>query len=99
LPSIADIHREYEPRGLTALLVDVREEPALVARVVAERRYPMPVVLDAGGRVSDRYGVRATPTTFLVDRDGQVLGRAVGPRPWTGRDARALLDALLAPGR
>ena len=84
---------------MTVLLVDIREDRAKVARAVAERGYVAPVVLDLDGAVSDAYGVNATPTVFLIARDGTIVGRAVGPRPWTGPDARGLFQALLAAPR
>ena len=84
---------------MTVLLVDIREDRAKVARAVAERGYVAPVVLDLDGAVSEAYGIRATPTAFLIARDGTIVGRAVGPRPWTGPDGRALFQALLAPPR
>jgi hypothetical protein len=93
------VHREWEPKGVTVLLVNIREDRAKVARVVAERGYVAPVVLDLDGAVTEAYGVHATPTVFLIARDGTIVGRAIGPRPWTGRDGRALFQALLAPPR
>jgi redoxin len=91
------VHREWEQKGVSVLLVDIREDRATVARAVAERGYVPTVVLDLSGAVSDAYGIRATPTAFLIARDGTIVGRAVGPRPWTGPEARALFQALLAP--
>ena len=82
---------------MTVLLVDIREDRKKVAQAVAERGYVAPVALDRDGAVSDAYGVHATPTTFLVARDGTIVGRAIGPRAWTGPDGRALFQALLAP--
>jgi hypothetical protein len=90
------VHREWEPKGVTVLLVDIREDRAKVARAVTERGYVAPVVLDVSGAVSEAYGIHATPTVFLIARDGTIVGRAVGPRPWTGPDGRALFQALLA---
>jgi hypothetical protein len=95
LPSINQVHREWEPKGVTVLLVDIREDRQKVARAVTERGYVAPVVLDKTGEVTEAYGVHATPTTFLIARDGTIVGRAIGPRPWTGPDARALFQALL----
>jgi len=84
---------------VTVLLVDIREDRAKVARAVAERGYVAPVVLDLDGAVSEAYGIHATPTVLLIARDGTIVGRAIGPRPWTGPDGRALFQALLAPPR
>jgi len=82
---------------VSVILVDIREDRAKVARVVAERGYVAPVVLDRDGDVTDTYGVNATPTAFLIARDGTIVGRAIGPRPWTGRQGSDLFRALLAP--
>lgn len=81
---------------MRVVLVDIREDRAKVARVVAERGYAAPVVLDRDGDVTDAYGVNATPTVFLIARDGTIVGRAIGPRPWTGPHGSALFEALLA---
>jgi hypothetical protein len=99
LPSINQLHREWESQGLSVLLVNLQEDRATVVRAVAERGYVARVLLDADGSVMEAYGVHATPTAFLVGRDGTVLARALGPRPWTGADGRALLRALLDGGR
>jgi redoxin len=77
------------------LLVDISESRDVVARTVRERGYSAPVVLDAEGEVTGAYGVRATPTTFVIGRDGGIVARAIGPRPWTGPEGRALFKALL----
>jgi len=53
------------------------------------------VLLDATGAVSKSYGIAFTPTVFLVDRDGKLVGKSIGARPWTGDKGRALLRLLL----
>lgn len=96
MPSINQLHREWEPKGVTVLLVDIREARAKVAETVRSRGYVAPVVLDLDGEVSEAYGIHATPTVFVVARDGTIVGRAIGPRAWTGPNGRALFQALLA---
>jgi hypothetical protein len=39
--------------------------------------------------------VTATPTVFLVDRDGLLVAKALGTREWTDAKARALLANLV----
>ena len=51
------------------LLIDFRESPDHVRRVVKERGYTAPVLLDVSGDVTGRvYGVWGPPTVYLVDR-------------------------------
>jgi len=42
------------------------------------------------------YGVWGPPTLYLIDRRGQLVGRASGPRGWDSPQARKLIEALLA---
>jgi glutathione peroxidase-family protein len=51
-------------------------------------------------RVYGEYQVSGVPETFLVDRNGQVLERFVGPQNWDDpRYARAIRRTLAAGGR
>ena len=90
------LYRELEPRGLSLVLVAIGEDRDTVERAVRKRDYRAPVLLDRRGDVSDLYGVNGTPTTYVIGRDGRVLGRAIGPRPWIEPVGRALLDAVLS---
>jgi hypothetical protein len=87
--------RELGPQGLSVVLVNLGEDPQTVRQAARARGYRAPVLLDRTGEVGNLYGVNATPTTFVIGRDGRVLGRAIGPRPWTEPPGRALLDAVL----
>src|SRR5207247_10351103 len=77
--------------------ITFRERPVLVKRTVAERGYTAPVLLDESGDVAGKvYGVWGPPSAYLVDRQGRLLGRMVGPRDWDTPEARRLVQELLA---
>jgi hypothetical protein len=79
------------------LLISFRESADLVKRTASERGYVAPVLLDESGDVTGRlYGVWGPPTAYLVDREGRLLGRAVGPRRWASPAARTFITDLLA---
>jgi peroxiredoxin len=96
LPSaIEQVHREFKDQGFTILAVNMRESRDLVAKWVKEKEVTSSVLFDFDGAVTATYRVTATPTVVLVGRDGRLVGRAVGPRDWTGKKGRALIKALL----
>ncbi len=78
------------------LAVDIEEDRQTVAAWVARNRLSVPVVLDPDGAVTRGWQVSGTPTVFVLGRDGRLLGKAVGTRPWTSPAGRGLLEALLA---
>jgi hypothetical protein len=96
LPSVNRAYQEFKDKGLEVLLVDFREDPEVVRKAVRERAYTTPVLLDATGDVTGRvYGVFGPPTFFVIDRQGRLVGRAVGPRGWDSPAAKTFLRALL----
>ena len=96
MPStIEQLHREYRPRGLAVLAVNMEEPPEAVAAWVRSKRVSMDVLLDPSGAASRAWAITGTPSTFLVDRGGRVVARAVGTRPWTGPEGRSVIEALL----
>lgn len=69
---------EALPDDLVVLGVDL-QEPFAQARDILEvlgGRYP--AVLDSNGEVADRYGLRGLPTTFVIDREGRIVGVRAG---------------------
>jgi Redoxin len=96
LPSIDRLADEYRGRGLEVVLVNMGEAEDKVRAAVKSRGYRARIALDADLDVSRQYGVRGTPTVFLVSRRGLIVGRAIGIREWTGAPARAVIEALLA---
>jgi len=99
LPSVNRMYQDLKDKGLAVALVSFRESPELVERTVKERGYVAPVLLDERGDVTGRgYGVWGPPTVYFIDRQGRLLGRAVGPRDWEAPAARAFVNALLDAG-
>lgn len=100
MPSVNKLHRELKSQGFEVLLIDFREDPDRVRRVVKERGYTAPVLLDQSGEVAGvGYGVWGPPTMYFVNRKGELVGRAVGKRDWDRPEARAFIQALLADGK
>jgi hypothetical protein len=96
LPTVNRLYEELRPRGLEVRLIAFREDLEHVRRTVRERGYTAPVLLDASGDVTGRvWGVWGPPTVYVVDAQGRLLARGVGPRDWASPAARRLLEGLL----
>lgn len=91
LPLLDAIVRDYGPRGLVVLGVAGDDDDARVRQFVAERSPAFQVLLDPGGTVGTQYGITGYPETFIVDRDGKLVAKFVGPLP---SDADSLAPAV-----
>lgn len=72
------VRRAQTETELIVIAINVREELSLVQAFAADFQMTMPVALDLEGEVSDLYEVRGMPTSYFVDRDGQIAA------VWTG---------------
>ncbi len=96
MPPVHELYSEFKDKGLEVRLINFREDPETVRRVVRERGYTIPTLLDATGDVTGRlYGVFGPPTVYFVDRQGRLVGRAAGSRDWSSAAARAFVRGLL----
>ena len=57
----------------------------------------LPVRLDPGGQVARRYGTVKFPETYIIDREGVVSDKVIGPLDWASSAARGRIERLLTP--
>ncbi len=78
-PELARLSRRL---GGRARLVGVDYSDAASGARAFIRRYhwTFPNVRDASGATGDAYGLDGLPTTFVLDRDGAIVKRLVGPQ-------------------
>ena len=63
---------------------------------VRELGLTFPVLIDPEHQVGAAYGVWGYPETFVIDRNGHVVERVIGPRDWAAPEVVATLEALIA---
>ena len=96
MPALETLSRELGPKGLAVVGVNFKEPRGEVEAFVREHALRFPMLLDADGRTGQLYQVFALPATFVVDRQGRLVGTVLGIRDWVGPGARAYLGRLLA---
>jgi len=84
-----DIQKLYErsPRdgenavivlGVAAPGLGGEKDKAGIKAFMDKNGYTYPVLMDKGGKLFGAYDIRAIPTTYLIGRDGNVIGRVQG---------------------
>ena len=87
------MHRQYKDR-LTVVAINIQEGRDKVAAWVKEKKVSFTILLDPAGTVTQQYEVTATPTVFVLSRDGKLVGKALGTKSWTSDRGLALLTRL-----
>ena len=93
------LYRTYRDKGLAVVAVDIRESAKTVRAFTQEMKLSFPALLDMDGSVAYTYSVRPVPATYLIRRDGKILGRAFGAREWDSSEARKYFASVLADGK
>lgn len=72
------------------------EEAEPVERFLKRYGYALPVFLEAG-EMPEAFGLRALPTTYVVDRSGNIVLKHRGATDWDDAAVRAFLSRLAQP--
>ncbi len=78
MKNIEPVYRQKQERGLVILAINVRQDRKTAAAFISKLNISYDVLLDRDGEVARRYGVIALPTTFIVDRQGNLYTRILG---------------------
>ena len=86
MPDIQKIYETYDTEGDDALIVLGVAGPGYgnekseegIKEFLDENGYTYPVLMDTTGELFSTYGIYSYPTTFMIDRDGNVFGYASG---------------------
>lgn len=95
MPEMARTYERYRERGLDFVAVAMRHDPPnYVIRYAAANRLPFKVALDPAGEIAKAFGdVQLTPTTFVIDRRGNIVQKFTGEPDFAG--LRALIEEKL----
>lgn len=96
MPDLMATHEKFKSRGFETVAVAMSyDPPSYVVNFAQSRQLPFKVAIDNTGAVARAWGdVKLTPTTFLVNKRGQIVKRFVGTPDFV--ELHQLIDKLLA---
>lgn len=96
MPELIATHNKFKDRGYETVAVAMRyDPPSYVVHFTQTRQLPFKVAIDNTGTVARQWGdVKLTPTTFLLNKRGEVVKRFVGQPNFA--ELHQLIDSLLA---
>ena len=76
------LYRALKPEGFEMLAVSVDEETDLVYAFRERMGVSFPILLDPAQNVAGAYQTTGFPETLLIDKQGMIVERYIGPRDW-----------------
>jgi peroxiredoxin len=94
-PHLNRLHQDLKAQGLQVVAVNMDENPADAKAFLARHPAEFEVLSDAGGQCATEFGVKAMPSSYLIDRQGVIRQVHLGFRPGEAQQFRAQVEQLI----
>ncbi len=82
-----------EPFQMLGMLF--RDDPANLANYYKTQKVSPPTLISPENESAKIFGITGVPETFIIDKEGIVREKIVGPREWDGDDTIELITKWL----
>ncbi len=96
MPKMIETYNKYHGKGYEMMAVAMSyDPPSYVVNYAQTRKLPFNIAIDNTGTIAKAWGdVQLTPTTFLLNKRGEIVKRYVGEPDFA--ELHTLIEKLLA---
>jgi cytochrome c biogenesis protein CcmG, thiol:disulfide interchange protein DsbE len=94
-PALNRLQAKIAPQGGVVLGVSVDSNEADYQKFLREQSVSFPTYRDAAQKINLDYGTTIFPETYIIDRDGKLARKVIGPQDWDRGENYAFLENLL----
>ncbi len=88
MPSMEKLYQELKGEDFELLAISVDESGAEAVKPFMEKhKLGFPVLLDTKGEIKNLYQATGIPESFIIDKDGIIVEKIIGPRDWAASGA------------
>jgi thiol-disulfide isomerase/thioredoxin len=92
MPSLLELH--HDRPDLAILAVSIDENPDAYSRFLVRHHVNLITVRDPDQKAAKLYHTEGWPETYIIDRQGFIRRKVVGPQDWNSPEIRAYLKSL-----
>ena len=95
------LYQNFEKDGLVILAVSIDRVTTKkdIPPFVKSLNLTFPILVDSWGQTDKRYKLMGVPETYIIDREGVLHQKIIGPRDWTRLDNLEVVTQLLNAGK
>jgi cytochrome c biogenesis protein CcmG/thiol:disulfide interchange protein DsbE len=96
MPSMQKLYEKFKGKGfeILAVSIDATGRKA-VTPFVQKLNLTFPVLLDPKGKIQGLYRITGVPESFIVDREGILVNKVIGPMDWSGPEVFRFFQELI----
>lgn len=94
MPSMEQAWHKLKQHNIEMLAINVGEDADTIFTFTADYPVTFPLLMDRDSSVISAWPVKGLPTTFVVDKQGQIVYRVIGGRDWNSPELVQMLIDL-----
>ena len=97
IPSIDALNRMMPADYFQMVTILYKDRPDYAENLAQKAGVSFPVLLDGDSSVAQQYGLTGVPETFVIDPNGILREKFIGPRNWQSMDSVAMVEHYFPP--
>jgi hypothetical protein len=89
------LHGKLKGKDFAMIAIDLQEPLSRVKTFLKKYPVTFTILLDTKGEIARQFGIRAIPTTYILDKNGGIIGKALGSRHWDSKESITLFEHLM----
>ena len=96
MPSMQTMWENFKNEDFVILAVSMDRVTTKkdIPTFIESMRLTFPVLTDSWGQTDKRYKLMGVPETYIIDQDGVLREKIIGPRDWTSRESLDMIVRL-----
>ena len=96
MPSMEKLYQKFKGENFEILAVSI-DEPGLkaVAPFMKKSNLTFPALIDSEGTIKAVYGITGVPESFIIDKQGILIKKIVGPVDWAAPNVFQFFNELI----
>ncbi|MBU3104527.1 TlpA family protein disulfide reductase [Clostridium gasigenes] len=78
MPDIEKLYQENKNSDLVILAVNLGEDKQTVKSFIEKNKYNFDILLDSDQDVAIKYNIVSIPTSFFIDKEGNIVSKKIG---------------------
>ncbi len=96
MPSMEKLHQELKNENFEIIAVSVDELGAkAVIPFMKKHKLSFPTLIDTKGVINGLYQTTGVPESFIIDKEGIIVEKIIGPKNWASPDAIRYFRSLI----
>lgn len=91
MPSMQELFEVMPRDSFKMLSVLSNDDPDLAVSFAKKGGFDFPILIDPGSRIGQVYGLTGVPETYIIDKQGVLRQKYLGPRHWSSQVAKDML--------